>query len=118
MFKNKREFAQALLDGRKFKIRHPGSGILDSDIIKFDEEHTNPFRYGDDILNGSWSDYRNLYEVIVPFKPNRGDMILVSNENVPLKVEREFIMMYDNKWVCKIPNESNRLFAWRSAEAI
>jgi len=83
MFKNKREFAQALLDGRKFKIRHPGSGILDSDIIK-----------------------------------NRGDMILVSNENVPLKVEREFIMLYDNKWVCKIPNESNRLFAWRSAEAI
>lgn len=60
MFKSKKEFAQAMLKGKKFKISEG--------ICYYEGSITQPFRFcdqngNDEILKGCWDDYETAEEV-------------------------------------------------------
>jgi len=62
-FNTKKEFAEALLEGREFKSC--------DNIIRFDENHAEPFRYGDDPIMGAWSGME-LEEILPCYGKNKG----------------------------------------------
>jgi len=68
-FKDKKEFIQALMDGRTFNV---GENTV---LVHYDSTKSNPFRYGDAVLDGVWDYYSNLQEVLPdPIKEKQWQM--------------------------------------------
>lgn len=90
MFKSKKEFALALLEGRKFKTPN---GVL----IEYDEEDTPPFRSGNAHLSGMWKCYRTVTEVKPWYEniPEHGVLCYVWDDDIETK-EIAIVVAYDS----------------------
>jgi len=69
MFKSKKQFAKAIMRGRKFKFKEYG------DLIHYDKTKENPFRCSNAVLQGIWEYYNSpdLTEIL-PEKPWYNDI--------------------------------------------
>lgn len=72
MFKNKKEFAQALINGRQFVLSEDEDY---NSVMFFDENKTRPFRYNDENLHLGWIYFKDVKEI----KPI--DLVLI-NDNL------------------------------------
>jgi hypothetical protein len=60
MFKSKKEFAMAMMEGRKFKKEYSDT------IFHYNEEFAIPFRFGVAPIKTFWNDFDKVIEVIEP----------------------------------------------------
>ena len=111
MFKSKKEFAQAMLDGRVF-VNANGSKYF------YDETKNQPFRLNASSLHVAWDDYNQVHEVTEPFKPEEREEILVSMDGDYWE-KRIFIGMFGDWYLCKAPRDvANRPISWKHAKPI
>jgi len=110
MFKTKKEFIQAMLDGRRFRSK---SGI----IFDYNEKITIPFNHGM---------YFDAYDTVVEimpepdaFEPEEGVEIIVWDNNDGNDYRRVFIGMFNHTYMCEPGRARGELpIAWQYAKPI
>lgn len=120
MFNSKKDFAAAMLEGRKFI--QPGT----NEIIQFNSGFINPFRCGDSTLSGGWDVWKIVEEYFEPFKPEIGDMIVVSDfSTFKISYKRKFVVKVNGRYICMLEEKQNLtdpdhqcMYAWKYAKEV
>jgi len=106
MFKTKKQFIQAMLDGRKFKYEG---------VTYYFEEGDYPFQNIKAFY--AFDQVKEVLPELEPFKPEPGDMINVWN-TLGKKKPRKFICMAGNYYICDTDLDNDRPFIWKYAEPL